>query len=135
MNRLAPLFIATTLMLSGAALAQDDSATAPADPSAPPDASQGQPTQPKGFVVIQRNIYVPVDSEGKVASQKWIVIDKQGFVTAEELEAAQREQGTADGSEDEGSGASGGDGNSNNEDATTSMQGRPGVGEGPMIRS
>ncbi len=100
MNKLAPLFAATMIALSGAAVAQDDAASTPSDPSAQPDASQGHQqaapgagdeAQPKGFVLIQRNIYVPVDEQGNVASQKWIVIDKQGFITAEELEKAASE--------------------------------------------
>ncbi len=141
MNKLAPLFAATMIALSGVALAQDDASSTPSGPSARPDASQGQQgqeAQPKGFVLIQRNIYVPVDEQGNVASQKWVVIDKQGFITAEEMEKAANEAASQ---ESEGSGS--------DEDAPKAdepstkpstgavplLQKRQSIGEGPMVRS
>jgi hypothetical protein len=129
MNKLAPLFTATALVLSGAAFAGDAATATASDPSAQPDASQAQETQPKGFVLIQRNIYVPVDAEGKVASQNWVVIDKQGFVTVEELEAAKRAQGDG--------GESRPDTGNNEGDAEhpAPLQGRHAPGKGPVIAS
>ena len=118
MNKLAPLFAATMIALSGAALAQDD------DASTAPEASQGQEAQPKAFVLIQRNIYVPVDAEGKVASQNWIVIDKQGVITAEEMAKAAEEATSSES----------GDGDNDAAQAKPSAQ-KPAVGEGPMVRS
>jgi hypothetical protein len=106
MNKIASIFATTVLLLSGAAFA-DESATAP-------------DMKPKGFVVIQRNIYVPVDSEGKMASGNAVVIDKQGFVTAEELEAAQHEEGGDVGKPDE---------------SGKPERPRARLGEGPMIAS
>jgi hypothetical protein len=138
MNKLVPSFTAIALSLSAAAFAQAD---APAQPSAEPDASQGQEAQPKGFVLIQRNIYVPVDSEGKVASQNWVVIDKQGFITTEELEAAQREMASE---EDAGAnGKQGGDAANPKPEmpaatpsgSNSSLQRHPKIGEGPTVRS
>lgn len=110
MKNLATLLAATAVALSGAALANTPGAPqapAPAAPSADapqlpkvpqssPDAqaqqapeASGKPAE--GFVVLQRNIYVPVDAEGKVASNDWVVVDRQGFVTADELKAAEAE--------------------------------------------
>ena len=149
MNKLAPLFAATMVALSGIALAQDDAGSAPSDPAAQPDApqqpgdagQQGQDAQPKGFVLIQRNIYVPIDEQGNVASQKWIVIDKQGFITAEEMEKAANEASA----EGDAQGGTEGKGDADvpkaDEPAAQPsssvplLQKRPSIGEGPMVRS
>ena len=140
MNKLVPSLTAIALTITGAAFAQDDASS---QPSGEPDAAQGQEAaQPKGFVLIQRNIYVPVDSTGKVASQNWVVIDKQGFVTTEELEAARREMADT---EDDSAGKPEGQGDPANpkpempaatpSGSTSSMQSQPAIGEGPMVRS
>jgi hypothetical protein len=106
MNKLASAFATTVLLFSAAAFPDESAATHDA--------------KPKGFVVIQRNIYVPVDSEGKMASGNAVVIDKQGFVTAEELEAAQHEEGGDVGKPDE---------------SGKPERPRARLGEGPMIAS
>jgi hypothetical protein len=106
MNKLASAFATTVLLFSAAAFPDESAATHDA--------------KPKGFVVIQRNIYVPVDSEGKMASGNAVVIDKQGFVTAEELEAAQHEEGADESKPDE---------------SNKPEQPRVRLGEGPMIAS
>lgn len=125
MNKLAPLFTATVLVLSGVAFAEDKSTATPPDPSARPDAAQL--TKPRGFMLIQRNIYVPVDAEGKMAaSENWVVIDKQGFITTEDIEAAQRAQGSGDGDES---------GIEQSESKTPSMHKPNPIGEGPTILS
>lgn len=140
MNKLAPLFAATMIALSGAALAQDDAASMPSGPSARPDASpgqQGQGAQPKGFVLIQRNIYVPVDEQGNVASQNWVVIDKQGFITAEEMEKAANEATSqeSEGSGNEEAAPKADEPSANAPSPMPSLEKRPSVGEGPMVRS
>ena len=98
MKKLAPLFAATLLALSGGVLANTP------DGADRPQSSTGEPPsearQPEGFVRIQRNIYVPVDSEGKVVSNHTIVIDRQDYVTTAEFEAATKEGDAKRGSED-----------------------------------
>lgn len=87
MKRLVPLFAATAFAVSGGVLANTADGTQSPEQSAKPGIeSAAKP--PHGFVVLQRNIYVPVDAEGKVASENWIVVEQQGFVSAEEVNAA-----------------------------------------------
>jgi hypothetical protein len=101
---LVPLFAATALALSGTVLAQSTPDAANPPVASAPEPQQGAPFSgdapatpeteakaPQGFVVIQRNIYVPVDAEGKATSDEVVVVDRQGYVTAEELRAAQPE--------------------------------------------
>lgn len=143
MNKLASLFTAAALAWTGAGFAEDNAASAPSDPSAPPDASAAQVTKPKGFMLIQRNIFVPVDAEGNMSSEHAVVIDKQGFVTTEELEAAQSTQGSDGDGDQSGTGKSDGDQPApKTETPAASMSGstpsahKPQrLGEGPMIRS
>lgn len=104
MKKLAPLFAVTVLALPGIGLANADDTASQASPPAANAQSDndsksqapGEVTEPKGFLLIQRNIYVPVDADGKATSDHAIVIDRQGFITAEELAAAQRESGDGD---------------------------------------
>jgi hypothetical protein len=100
MKKLAPLCAAIALAWSGGVLANagDADSQSPQDSQALSPDSSGKTTQ--GFVLIQRNIYIPVDAEGKAASGEAIVIDRQDFVTAEELKAAQAENGKGGESED-----------------------------------
>ena len=92
MKRLVPLFAATAFAVSGGVLANTaDGAQLPEQSAKPGIASAAKP--PHGFVVLQRNIYVPVDADGKVASENWIVVEQQGFVSAEEVNAAHAESG------------------------------------------
>ena len=80
MKKLALLFAAGALAMSGGILAEtEDTQPAP------------EMKKPEGFVLLQRNIYVPVDAQGKIASEKWVVIEKQGFVTPDEFEAVARD--------------------------------------------
>lgn len=138
MKKLAPLFAATALVLSGAVLAETGDST----PSTP------EAKKPGGFVLLQRNIYVPVDGEGKLASSQMVVIEKQGFVTTEEFEAEAR-----DANKDNGAGN---DNGATKDDEATGKEGeaKPGehaappsertsrsktggrsLGEGPMVLS
>lgn len=142
MNKLAPFFTATALVLSGAAYGAGSSTAAPSDPSAGSDASQAQVTKPKGFVVIQRNIFVPVDAEGNMAKEHAVVIDKQGFVTTEEFEAAARaggDEAESDAAQSEGN-AEPSEPNAQKPEptmngSTPSLHRAHPPGEGPMIRS
>ena len=139
MKKLALVFAAAALAMSGGILAEtDDSQTAP------------EVKKPDGFVLLQRNIYVPVDSQGKIASEKWIVIEKQGFVTPDEFEALAKDaakSGDSGGTGDESAGQQEAPGE---QDATPpaeptsatpsthglpSVRSHPPVGEGPMIWS
>ncbi|HET9650720.1 MAG TPA: hypothetical protein VFP36_00945 [Usitatibacter sp.] len=89
MKKLAPLFAAIALVSSGAVMAEtgdDNQSPSPGESQSAPDAKK-----PGGFVLLQRNIYVPVDAEGKLASSQMVVIEKQGFVTTEEFEAEARD--------------------------------------------
>jgi len=141
MKKLALVFAAGALAMSGGILAEtDDSQPAP------------ELKKPDGFVLLQRNIYVPVDSQGKIASEKWIVIEKQGFVTPDEFEALAKDaaqSGDNGGTSDEGAGQQdaptpgieGATPPAEPTAATPSARGLPSVrshpplGEGPMIRS
>src|SRR4051812_12571233 len=95
MKKLAPILAAIALASSGGVLADTgegvNSVPSSQDPQAATPDSPAKPAE--GFVLIQRNIYVPVDAEGKVASNEWVVIDRQDYVTAEELKAAQAQNG------------------------------------------
>ncbi|HWH40160.1 MAG TPA: hypothetical protein VNU21_10000 [Usitatibacter sp.] len=140
MKKLALVFAAGALAMSGGILAEtDDSQPAP------------EVKKPDGFVLLQRNIYVPVDSQGKIASEKWIVIEKQGFVTPDEFEALAKDaakSGDSGGTADEGAGQQ--EAPTPGEQATPpaeptaatpstrglpSVRSHPPLGEGPMIRS
>lgn len=141
MNKAAPYFVTIALALSGGAFAQDDSTSAP-DASGDNGAAQGQPAELKGFVVIQRNIYVPVDSQGNMASKKsWVVIDKQGFVTAEEVAAAQRAEGGKGGeehsspSEEDTANTLPPEVDGSAPSASSTAQKHGTIGEGPLVRS
>lgn len=85
MKDLATLFAAAALAVSTAALAL------PGEPKSQVPSQELSSKSTEGFVVIQRNIYVPVDADGKPTSNEWVVVDKQGFVTAEEMKIAQAE--------------------------------------------
>jgi len=141
MKKLALVLAAGALAMSGGIFAEtDDSQTAP------------EVKKPDGFVLLQRNIYVPVDSQGKIASEKWIVIEKQGFVTPDEFEALAKDAAkSADngGTSDEGAGRQEAP-TPGEQDATPpaeptsatpsarglpSVRSHPALGEGPMIRS
>jgi hypothetical protein len=141
MKKLALIFAAGALAMSGGIFAETDDS---------PSASEVK--KPDGFVVLQRNIYVPITTEGKVASDKWVVIEKQGFVTAEEFEAVARDAAKGEdngGSSDEGAGEQeaptpGGEEAPTPAEPTAatpsaralpSVKRHPPLGEGPMIRS
>lgn len=93
MKRLAPLFAATAFAASGGVLANTADETQPPGES-PKPGIESATRQPHGFVVLQRNIYVPVDANGKVSSENWIVVEQQGFVSADEVNAAHAGSGT-----------------------------------------
>ena len=87
MKRLAPLFSATAFAVSGGVLANTaDEALSPGESRKP--GIESATRQPHGFVVLQRNIDGPVDADGKVSSENWIVVEQQGFVSADEVNAA-----------------------------------------------
>lgn len=137
---LAPLFAATALALPGGVLADTANGAETRSPDEAP--AQASPNAPRGFVLLQRNIYVPIDANGKAASSNWIVIDKQGFVTAEELQAEQPEDGAT--GQDGGSNGDGSDSQAapKTEDSAPpaprtapSVNGGSPIGRGPMIAS
>lgn len=92
MKKLALLFAATAFALSGGALAATADGIQPSEESAKP-APDSAAKRPHGFVVLQRNIYVPVDADGKVSSENWIVVEQQGFVSAEEVDTTHAQKG------------------------------------------
>jgi hypothetical protein len=142
MKKLLPLMVATALGLPAAVLAGNEDASD--SPSAGNAASAPEVKKPEGgFVLLQRNIYVPIDAEGKVASNQWLVIEKQGFVTADEVEAVARDaandvQSSGPKDDDE---AAGGQVKPRRDDAAPSPRSIPSptrhlpIGEGPMTRS
>ncbi|HET7402096.1 MAG TPA: hypothetical protein VFJ62_09955 [Usitatibacter sp.] len=149
MKRFIPLAAATALVLCSGAIAQteEDGAQSPGQAQAAPGTPNGSEAKPGGFVVLQRNIYVPIDSEGKVASSQWVVIEKQGFVTTDEFETmareAQADQANKGGKGDEDSAGQGQEGAPAAEEpaapsphATPSVKGHPlPMGQGPIINS
>lgn len=82
MNRFMPPMracaLASVILLGAApALAQQESA----DAEAAPDADKAQPSAPAGSqlpgVVLERNVFVPVDAAGKPASNQFIVVERR----------------------------------------------------------
>jgi hypothetical protein len=142
MKKLVPLIAVTAFALSGAVLAGTDGNN---ESQTPGDAqSSAEVKKPEGgFVLLQRNIYVPIDAEGKIASNQWLVIEKQGFVTADEVEAVARDAANdvqSNGPKDDDD-ASGAQAKPKRDDATPSPRSIPSptrhlpIGEGPMTRS
>jgi len=141
MKKLVPLIAVTAFALSGVVLAGTDDKN---ESQAPGDAqSSAEVKKPEGFVLLQRNIYVPVDAEGRISSNQWLVIEKQGFVTADEVEAVARDAANdvqSNGPKDDDD-ASGAQAKPKRDDATPSPRSIPSptrhlpIGEGPMTRS
>ena len=153
MKRLIPLAAATALILCSGAIAQTegDGAQSPGQDQSAPGTNKGSEAKPEGFVVLQRNIYVPIGSDGKVASSQWVVIEKQGFMTTDEFETMAREA-QADPANNGGKGDddSGGQGQGQGQEGapgaevpaapsphtTPSVNGHPlPMGDGPVINS
>jgi hypothetical protein len=82
MNPMKTLLWATTIALSGAAFAGNTSGTL----------SGANAIAPDGVVMVQRNVYIPVNEKGSAAADEMIVVERQAYIPADHLQQDKRSQ-------------------------------------------